>query len=81
MTGRARYVKRSEPYKGRTCLLALPLGLNIQVEDPFLLGYVIVLLNPKELLQHHLAFICSIVHVCLSRIYRRKFVPNPCKTV
>ena len=43
MTRRARYVKRSKPYKERTCLVALqladedPHGLNTQVEDPFLL--------------------------------------------
>ena len=68
MTGSARYVRRSKPYKGRTCHLACqladedPQGLNIQVEEPSLLVCVIVLLNPKELLQHHLA---SLVELCM----------------
>ena len=70
MTRSARYVWMSKPCKGRTCLVALqladkdPHGLNIQDKDPFLLDGVIVLLNPKEFLQHHLAFTSLIVRIC-----------------
>ena len=71
MTRSARYVRRSKPYKGRPCFVALqladedPHGLNIQVEELSLLDCVVVLLKPKELLQHHPAVhVASLVELC-----------------